>query len=62
MGTLLIHDSDSGNLARMDQELGAIASWRGETALPRVQAVGLPEMMHRCDAFLFAAADRAALC
>jgi hypothetical protein len=56
IGTLLIHDTDSNNLARMDQELGSVASWRGDTVLPKVQAVGLPEMMRRCDAFLFAAA------
>jgi hypothetical protein len=56
IGTLLIHDTDSGNLARMDQELASVASWRGGVALPRVQASTLPEMMRRCDAFLFAAA------
>lgn len=56
IGTLLLHDTDSGNLARMEQELGAVVSWRGDMALPQVQAASLPEMMQRCDAFVFAAA------
>jgi len=56
IGTLLIHDTDSVNLARMDHELASVASWRGDAVLPRVQSASLPEMMRRCDAFLFAAA------
>jgi hypothetical protein len=54
--TLLIHDSDRDNLERMRQELASVASWRGRTALPRVEAASLPELLRRCDAFLFAAA------
>lgn len=56
IGTLLLHDCDAGNLERMVAELGSVASWRGSSPLPRIEAVGLPEMMRRCDAFLFAAA------
>jgi hypothetical protein len=56
ISTLLIHDTDSGNLARMEQELGSVVSWRGDPVLPRVQAASLPEMLRRCDAFVFAAA------
>jgi hypothetical protein len=56
IGTLLIHDSDSGNLERMRQELASVASWRGHVPLPRVEAAPLPELLRRCDAFLFAAA------
>jgi len=57
IGTLLLHDCEAGNLERMVQELGSVASWRGNSPLPRVEAVGLPEMMRRSDAFLFAAAS-----
>ena len=56
IGTLLIHDTDSTNLARMEQELASVVSWRNDVALPKVQPATLPEMMRRCDAFLFAAA------
>lgn len=56
IGTLLLHDCDRGNLERMRQELASVASWRGDVALPRVEVVDLPEMLRRCDAFLFAAA------
>jgi hypothetical protein len=57
IGTLLIHDCDPDNLERMRQELAAVASWRQRIPLPRVAAAALPEMMDRCDAFLFAAAS-----
>ena len=56
VGTLLIHDCDGDNLERMRQELAAVTSWRGAVGLPRVEAVALPEMLARCDAFVFAAA------
>jgi len=56
IGTLLVHDSDPGNLERMRQELATVASWRGAVPLPRVAAADLPELFRRCDAFLFAAA------
>lgn len=56
IGTLLLHDCDQANLDRMVLELSTVASWRGQVPLPRVQAAALPEMMRRCDAFLFAAA------
>jgi hypothetical protein len=54
--TLLLHDCDRANLERMRQELAAVASWRSDVPLPRVEAVALPELLRRCDAFLFAAA------
>ena len=57
IGTLLVHDCDGCNLERMDQELASVSSWRGSVALPRVEAATLPDMMRRCDAFLFAAAS-----
>ncbi len=56
IGTLLLHDSDRANLERMRQELASVASWRGGTALPGVEAAELPDMLRRCDAFVFAAA------
>jgi hypothetical protein len=55
IGTLLLHDCDRANLERMALELSTVAAW-GDVPLPRVQAATLPEMMRRCDAFLFAAA------
>jgi hypothetical protein len=55
IGTLLIHDTDGDNLERMRQELACVASWR-KNVLPRVEAATLPEMLRRCDAFVFAAA------
>jgi len=57
IGTLLLHDCDGDNLERMTQELASVASWRQHAPLPRVAAASLPEMMGRCDAFLFAAAS-----
>jgi hypothetical protein len=54
--TLLLHDSDAANLERMGKELASVASWRGSVRLPKVETVSLPEMLRRCDAFLFAAA------
>jgi len=57
IGTLLVHDADPDNLERMTQELASVASWRGQTRLPRVARAELPEMLGRCDAFLFAAAS-----
>jgi len=57
IGTLLLHDSDAGNLERVRQELSSVASWRDGVALPRVEAAALPEMLRRCDAFVFAAAS-----
>ena len=56
IGALLLHDSDQANLERMRQELASVTSWRGATALPEVAAADLPEMLRRCDAFVFAAA------
>jgi len=56
IGTLLLHDCDRANLERMRQELATVASWRGAASLPGIEAVDLPEMLRRCDAFLFAAA------
>jgi len=55
--TLLLHDADGDNLERLAQELASVASWRGGAPLPRIQTAGLPEMMQRSDAFLFAAAS-----
>jgi len=57
IGTLLVHDSAGENLERMRQELAAVASWRDAIALPAVEAATLPEMLRRCDAFVFAAAS-----
>jgi hypothetical protein len=57
VGTLLIHDCDGDNQERMGQELASVASWRRNAPLPRVEVAGLPDMMRRCDAFLFAAAS-----
>jgi hypothetical protein len=54
--TLLLHDCDRANLERMRQELASVASWRSEVPLPRIETAELPEMLRRCDAFLFAAA------
>ena len=56
IGTLLVHDTDPANLERMRLELASITSWRGQGGLPTVESAGLPELMRRADAFLFAAA------
>ena len=57
IGTLLLHDCDGDNLERMARELATVASWKGGVPLPEVKAATLPDMMRRCDAFLFAAAS-----
>lgn len=57
IATLLLHDCDRDNQERMEVELGSVAHWRSGVPLPEVRGAGLAEMMRRCDAFLFAAAN-----
>jgi hypothetical protein len=54
---LLISDLDAANQERWLLELGSIAKWRGEDALPQVRPTTVSEIFNRCDVFLFAASD-----